>query len=583
MADLRRPGQRIDAVEFMGGAADDPETVGGAAAGDDAAFAQLRRCQIGAIPRGREKIPGEIGGVIDPERFVDRRAVGRVCISGTGAGIIVVADVRREQITGADGARENIEIGRAQRLEGRAGRVVVEKIIVAGLERLAETAPDGNVSRIRPGCGNAQAQRDHADRFLQSTTVLSGTPSRHTVHSSRPRSGTMTISPGLQSEIIDRPRARLECLVIKHQDVVVAIDLAMDLNAPAGRERTHAAGERNGLRDRDGRLERIWPRLEDLAGNVDARLDFRALGRIDRGERHGDVEPLGIIFLQARAQQIFERLRCNSRRLDVPGQRKRNHAIRARRPPAGRAWDPARRKSAACRRAAAARFARMHWSHSRRQTPPGPRARASPSPTPRYDGILSIQFTPDRVAINRPGPRCQLRQDFQRFPAIYRKNTKVSFVLNHLVHQLAGDAIGARRVAVDQGRIAQNVDHAGNAVAGIRNHLAGLVGEQMNARAGRAQAEADVIADLVAAQGFEMKVRRDALGELQKFRAEQRFLELGLPDEDRLQELMLVDIDVREHAQAFERALAQVLRFVDDQDGAAPVSDAGCRESPEEF
>ena len=34
---------------------------------------------------------------------------------------------------------------------------------------------------------------------------------------------------------------------------------------------------------------------------------------------------------------------------------------------------------------------------------------------------------------------------------------------------------------------------------------------------------------------------------------------------------MLVDIDVREHPQAFERALAQILRFIDDQDGAAPV------------
>src|SRR5690554_3896747 len=47
---------------------------------------------------------------------------------------------------------------------------------------------------------------------------------------------------------------------------------------------------------------------------------------------------------------------------------------------------------------------------------------------------------PGSSGINRTSPQCQLRQDFQRLRAIYWKNTKVSLVVDDLVHQLARDA-----------------------------------------------------------------------------------------------------------------------------------------------
>ena len=47
-----------------------------------------------------------------------------------------------------------------------------------------------------------------------------------------------------------------------------------------------------------------------------------------------------------------------------------------------------------------------------------------------------------------------------------------------------------------------------------------------------------------------------ALGELLQFRATQQLLQLGLANEDHLQQLVLVGIDVGQHAQLFERSVA---------------------------
>ena len=46
-----------------------------------------------------------------------------------------------QQITPAGRTRENVEIERAQRFEGRAERRVRQKIIVAALKRLAQICP----------------------------------------------------------------------------------------------------------------------------------------------------------------------------------------------------------------------------------------------------------------------------------------------------------------------------------------------------------------------------------------------------------------------------------------------------------
>src|SRR4029079_11729574 len=133
------------------------------------------------------------------------------------------------------------------------------------------------------------------------------------------------------------------------------------------------------------------------------------------------------------------------------------------------------------------------------------------------------------------------------------------------------DAIHPRRVAVDQRRVAQDVDHARNPATGLGDQLTGFIREQVDARAGSAQPEADIFADLVPAQRLEMEIRRHALREPQELGPEQSFPELRLADQNGLQELILVYIHIREHAQAFERGLAEILRFVDDQQGAPPA------------
>ena len=85
------------------------------------------------------------------------------------------------------------------------------------------------------------------------------------------------------------------------------------------------------------------------------------------------------------------------------------------------------------------------------------------------------------------------------------------------------DVVRPRRIAIDQRRVAENVDHARNAVTGIGDRPAGFIGEQVDARAGGAQAEADIFADLIAPQSLEMEIRRDALRELQQFRSAAAF------------------------------------------------------------
>src|SRR5262249_58503854 len=89
--------------------------------------------------------------------------------------IIVVADVRGQQIAPAGRAGENVDVERAERLERGAERVVRQKIVVAGLERLTQVAPDRDVSRKRPGSASAQAQRSHANQSLHNAAV-SGRP-----------------------------------------------------------------------------------------------------------------------------------------------------------------------------------------------------------------------------------------------------------------------------------------------------------------------------------------------------------------------------------------------------------------------
>src|SRR6185312_7469604 len=99
----------------------------------------------------RREITRVIGRMLDAKRLVEREAAGRIGRVGAVAEIIVVTDVRGQQIAPARRAGENVDVERAERLERGAERVVRQEIVVAGLERLAQVAPDRDVSRKRPG------------------------------------------------------------------------------------------------------------------------------------------------------------------------------------------------------------------------------------------------------------------------------------------------------------------------------------------------------------------------------------------------------------------------------------------------
>ena len=72
-------------------------------------------------------------------------------------------------------------------------------------------------------------------------------------------------------------------------------------------------------------------------------------------------------------------------------------------------------------------------------------------------------------------------------------------------------------------------------------------------------------------QWLQVVVHRNALGELHQVRALQRLTQFALADENDLQGLVLVGIDVGEHAQLFQCLGRHVLRLVNNQHGAAVV------------
>ena len=68
-----------------------------------------------------------------------------------------------------------------------------------------------------------------------------------------------------------------------------------------------------------------------------------------------------------------------------------------------------------------------------------------------------------------------------------------------------------------------------------------------------------------------MEVGGNPLGELMQLWRQQQVAQLGLADQDQLQDLKLVRIDIGNHAQVLERLRLEILRLVDDQDGSSSV------------
>ena len=96
--------------------------------------------------------------------------------------------------------------------------------------------------------------------------------------------------------------------------------------------------------------------------------------------------------------------------------------------------------------------------------------------------------------------------------------------------------------------------------------------------AGALEPVLDVALGLVGVQRADVAGGRHALAELLHLGALQDLAELGLADQEALQQRLVAELEVRQHAQLFHRARRQVLRLVDDQQAAlalAGLADAG--------
>ena len=75
----------------------------------------------------------------------------------------------------------------------------------------------------------------------------------------------------------------------------------------------------------------------------------------------------------------------------------------------------------------------------------------------------------------------------------------------------------------------------------------------------------DVVGGLVGVERRQVIADRDPLPQLLELRRRELVAQVRLADQHDLQQLRFLGLEVREHAQLFERAEAQVLRLVDDQ------------------
>src|SRR5262249_164903 len=66
-----------------------------------------------------------------------------------------------------------------------------------------------------------------------------------------------------------------------------------------------------------------------------------------------------------------------------------------------------------------------------------------------------------------------------------------------------------------------------------------------------------------------------ALGDLPQVWAIEHLAQLGLPDEDDLQQLLARGLEIREEANLLEHLAAEILRLVDDEDGSSPARGRG--------
>jgi len=147
----------------------------------------------------------------------------------------------------------------------------------------------------------------------------------------------------------------------------------------------------------------------------------------------------------------------------------------------------------------------------------------------------------------------------------------VQHFLGGLVEDAAVDGGLAVRVGAEQRAIAQQVDPARHParIAEDAPQRALIEGTGV-AQARHGQPVAHVVRGLLLRQRLEVVTGDHALRELLHVGPRQHGAQLGLPDQDDLQQLALVGLEVGQQAQLLQHAGRQVLRLVDDQHVVLP-------------
>ena len=128
------------------------------------------------------------------------------------------------------------------------------------------------------------------------------------------------------------------------------------------------------------------------------------------------------------------------------------------------------------------------------------------------------------------------------------------------------------RERAEQRAIADHVDDARNAVAQPMHFAQRRAGENFAGRGARdLQPMIHIRGRFGARQRVEVIAAGDALGELAQLDARQHFAQLGLTDQDDLQQLLRRGLEVREQPHLLERFRRQVLRLIDDHHDAAAL------------
>jgi hypothetical protein len=122
-------------------------------------------------------------------------------------------------------------------------------------------------------------------------------------------------------------------------------------------------------------------------------------------------------------------------------------------------------------------------------------------------------------------------------------------------------------VGAEHDAIAQQVDAARHAAGELVNPLQGPVVERHRPRHPRdREPMTDVVLGLLGRERVQVKAGDDALGELLELGPLEHRSQLGLADQDDLQQLPLVGLEVGQEAQLLEHLRREHLRLVDDED-----------------